>query len=126
MKDLPSEVDNSCPVDSACPAGTTCQSGQDCRACFTPTLNTDLAIMGSSQGCPCDRSVDHDVCAQTSTGSKAVVCFSGQWQYVLDGPCMPMPQPDASTKTDTHPAADASTRCPNDSICPGEVGGTSG
>jgi len=126
-EDVP-DAPTSCSLDgaSSCPVGTACNPEQGCLACFTPTLNTDLAIMGSSQGCPCDRLVDHDVCAQTNTGSKALVCYSSQWQFVLDGPCMPMPQPDANTKIDTHPAADASTRCPNDSACPGEVGGTSG
>jgi hypothetical protein len=111
---------------SSCPDGTICKPGQGCLACFTPTLNTDLAIMGSGQGCACDRAIDHDVCAQTSSGSKALVCYSGQWQFVLDGPCMPMPLPDASVKADVPPAADGPLSCPNDSACQVEVGGTSG
>jgi hypothetical protein len=117
----------SCSLDatSSCPTGTICKPGQGCLACFTPTLNTDQATMGDGLGCPCDRAVDHDVCAQTSTGSKAIVCFSGQWQFVFDGPCMPS-MPDASVKTDLPSAADGPMSCPKDSACSVEVGSTAG
>jgi len=68
------------------------------NACYSPTSNLSRADETGAVGCACNPAVDQDVCVQ----GKGLMCTSGHWQAVLDGPCMPLPQRDAAT--DQQPA----------------------
>ncbi len=87
-----------------CTGPSDCASEQDCldgacvpRAsggdsdCFSPEQNVDQAYSGA-QGCSCDPTLDKDVCVQDSTGrAVALICSTGRWEAVEDGPCSPPP-----------------------------------
>ena len=82
----PTDVGTTCSLDGGCPAGTICQSGITCALCFSPTIHVELHAAGNP-GCACNPTVDKDVCVQ----GNAFFCYSGQWTWGLDGPCMPGP-----------------------------------
>jgi len=56
-------------------------------ACYSPTQNTSHAYDAGAMGCACDAKSEPDVCVQ----GLALMCESGFWQAVEDGPCQPMP-----------------------------------
>jgi hypothetical protein len=94
--------------------------------CFSPTQNLDLAYDDGAVGCACQDEASQ--CMPDSAGSQvALVCESGQWQAVLDGPCEPAPEDCYSPEDDSDGYFDFSlTGCACDSeqswCVPGEPG----
>lgn len=56
--------------------------------CYSPTQNLTHAYAAGAKGCACDSATDSPVCAE---GGVALICESGAWQAVEDGPCQPQP-----------------------------------
>jgi hypothetical protein len=55
--------------------------------CYSPTQNLDRAYESGAVGCACEPGADGE-CRPDSTGRLvALVCESGRWQAVEDGPC---------------------------------------
>jgi hypothetical protein len=54
--------------------------------CYSPTQNWETAYDEGSVGCACEAS-EPGQCIQGT----ALVCESGHWQAVVDGPCFPGP-----------------------------------
>jgi Kazal-type serine protease inhibitor-like protein len=54
--------------------------------CYSPTQNLEHAYEMGAKGCACDMAKDADVCID---GSIALICESGAWLAVADGPCQP-------------------------------------
>ncbi|MBI2393837.1 MAG: hypothetical protein HYV09_29970 [Deltaproteobacteria bacterium] len=68
-----------------------CSSESSDASCYSPSSNLDRAYAAGSRGCACSGGA---VCVSDSTGrTVALVCESGAWQAVEDGPCMPGPGP---------------------------------
>ncbi|HEY5955156.1 MAG TPA: hypothetical protein VIV60_01335 [Polyangiaceae bacterium] len=53
--------------------------------CYSPTQNLPSAYQTGARGCACNEATDVDVCVQ----GVALICTSGVWMAVEDGPCMP-------------------------------------
>jgi len=85
--------------------------GNDSNSCYSPTSNLSSAYGSGAVGCACDPAVDKAVCADNGASARpvALVCGSGHWQAVMDGPCMPGPdagRPGDSSVADS-PVADS-------------------
>jgi hypothetical protein len=55
--------------------------------CYSPTKNLATAYEPGAKGCACNADEDADVCVK----NVALICESGMWQAVEDGPCEPQP-----------------------------------
>jgi hypothetical protein len=55
--------------------------------CYSPLQNLDKAYEVGARGCPCDRTLANQV--GYCLNGKALICETGFWQAVLDGPCWP-------------------------------------
>ncbi|HMA91749.1 MAG TPA: hypothetical protein VKP30_03640 [Polyangiaceae bacterium] len=78
-------------------AGTAGAAGGTGKGCYSPVQNTAHAYERDAVGCVCDPVVDVSVCVQ----GVALLCISGYWESVYDGPCMPRPQTKYSPATCT-------------------------
>ena len=81
------------------------------QACYSPTSNLSLAEQPGAVGCACNPAVDRDVCVQ----GKGLMCTSGHWDAVIDGPCMPPPSTDAAT--DQNPADTSAADAETGALC---------
>ena len=78
----------------------------DDNACYSPTSNLSSAGQSGAVGCACNPVVDKDVCAQ----GKGLMCISGHWTAVVDGPCMPAPGGGSSKDASPEAAVEAGAR----------------
>jgi hypothetical protein len=78
--------------DGVPPADVPDATSEGAGWCYSPTSNLSLAEQPGAVGCACNPAVDQDVCVQ----GKGLMCMSGRWQAVIDGPCMPQPRRDAA------------------------------
>jgi hypothetical protein len=71
-------------------------------ACYSPTQNLSSAYQTGAQGCACTDK-DTPVCALApDLKHVGLMCVSGRWQTVIDGPCSPL-SPDGGAP-DTGPS----------------------
>src|SRR5512145_3084430 len=99
-------------------AGTAGAAGGTGKGCYSPIQNTAHAYERDAVGCACDPEVDVSVCVQ----GVALLCISGFWEAVYDGPCMPRPQtkysPTTCTQAGGTPVASPGTPITAEKDCP--------
>jgi hypothetical protein len=57
------------------------------ETCYSPLQNLDKAYEDGARGCPCDRTLANEV--GYCLNGTALICETGFWEAVLDGPCWP-------------------------------------
>ena len=81
----------------------------DTEWCYSPKEHTQHAYDEGATGCPCDATIDYDICMD----GVALMCISNHWQAVEDGPCMPQTW-ECYTPANPDSMQDADTGCPCD------------
>jgi hypothetical protein len=71
-------------VDISCTDARCALEGCSVEECYSPTMNVSQAYEGTIPGCDCEGP------ASVCTGGTALLCISGKWTAVEDGPCEPV------------------------------------
>ncbi len=112
--DIDTEPDTTGDSDSE---STTSQSDSDTGNdtdtgwCYSPSEHTRQAYDAGATGCPCDATLDYDICID----GVALMCISNHWQAVEDGPCMPQ-EYECYTPANPDSVQDAETGCACDPL----------